>query len=96
VFASVGLHASTPWPDTRIAFKYAENNRIARRAEGCEAEVEGFRDELGPFMVAAKEHDGNGVHGRDVTRHPIIFANDAFLALTGAPGTRCSARTSIF
>lgn len=50
----------------------------------AEAEVEGFRDDLGPFVVAA-----------DTTRmamvfadakepgNPIIFANDAFLALTG-------------
>ncbi|MBA3677940.1 MAG: PAS domain-containing protein [Sphingosinicella sp.] len=50
----------------------------------AEAEVEGFRKDLGPFVVAAettrmamvftnaKEHDT-----------PIIFANDSFLKLTG-------------
>jgi len=60
-----------------IALKASQQDR-------AEAGVEGFRRDLGPFVVAA-----------DMSRmamiftdcgapdHPIIFANDAFLALTG-------------
>jgi len=63
-------------------------SKIVHKSEeqkDAEADVEGFHDDLGPFVVAAettrmamlftdaKEPGGN----------PIIFANDAFLALTG-------------
>ena len=59
-----------------------ENKSGAQKA--AEAEVEGFRKDLGPFVVAAEttrmpmvftdaKEDGK----------PIIFANDSFLALTG-------------
>ena len=50
----------------------------------AEAEVESFRKDLGPFVVAAETTRMAMVftdakeHG-----HPIIFANDAFLSLTG-------------
>ena len=62
----------------------------------AEAKVQSFKDELGPFVVAA-----------DATRmamvftdarqpgNPIIFANDSFLSLTGYTRKRFSARTSI-
>ena len=50
----------------------------------AEAEVEGFQDDLGPFVVAA-ETTRMAMVFTDAKEpgHPIIFANDAFLALTG-------------
>ncbi|MDZ5697890.1 HWE histidine kinase domain-containing protein [Chelativorans sp. M5D2P16] len=61
--------------------------KIVDKSEGqkaAEANVESFRHELGPFVVAADQTrmamvftDAKG------PGHPIIFANDAFLALTG-------------
>lgn len=51
--------------------------------EAAEAEVQHFREELGPFVVAAEETRMPMVFtdakGRD---NPIIFANDSFLKLT--------------
>lgn len=54
--------------------------------EDAEAEVEGFRQDLGPFVVAAETTRMPMVF-MDATEagHPIIFANDAFLKLTGYP-----------
>jgi len=50
----------------------------------AEAEVEGFRQDLGPFVVAAETTRMPMVF-TDATEadHPVIFANDAFLSLTG-------------
>lgn len=50
----------------------------------AEAEVKGFHDGLGPFVVAA-ETTRMAMVFTDATAHDnhIIFANDAFLALTG-------------
>ena len=50
----------------------------------AEAEVESFRKDLGPFVVAA-ETTRMAMVFTDATEpgHPIIFANDAFLSLTG-------------
>jgi len=50
----------------------------------AEANVEGFKSELGPFVVAA-ETTRMAMVFADAKQadHPIIFANDAFLALTG-------------
>jgi PAS domain S-box-containing protein len=52
--------------------------------EVAEAEVESFRKDLGPFVVAAETTrmamvftDANDAD------HPIVFANDSFLSLTG-------------
>ena len=52
--------------------------------KAAEAEVKGFRDDLGPFVVAA-ETTRMAMVFTDATApdNPIIFANDAFLALTG-------------
>ncbi|MBA3447144.1 MAG: PAS domain-containing protein [Pseudaminobacter sp.] len=62
----------------------SEIKKKSGEQEAAEAEVEEFKEDLGPFVVAA-----------DTTRmpmvfsdarepgNPIIFANDAFLALTG-------------
>jgi PAS domain S-box-containing protein len=50
----------------------------------AEAEVEGFRKELGPFVVAAETTRMAMVFtDAKAPGHPIIFANDAFLSLTG-------------
>ena len=61
-----------------------ESDDATRQQKAAEADVEGFRDDLGPFVVAA-----------DVTRmamvftnakeaaNPIVYANKAFLDLTG-------------
>ena len=61
--------------------------KIANKSEGqtaAEADVESFRDELGPFVVAAEETRMAMVFtDTKEPGHPIIFANDAFLALTG-------------
>ena len=50
----------------------------------AEAEVEGFHDDLGPFVVAA-ETTRMAMVFTDAKEpgNPIIFANDAFLTLTG-------------
>jgi PAS domain S-box-containing protein len=50
----------------------------------AEAEVEGFQQDLGPFVVAAETTRMAMVFTDAKHRgDPIIFANDAFLALTG-------------
>ncbi len=50
----------------------------------AEAEVQGFRDDRGPFVVAA-ETTRMAMVFTDVKEpdHPIIFVNDSFLALSG-------------
>ena len=50
----------------------------------AEAEVEGFRQDLGPFVVAA-ETTRMAMLFTDAKAHgnPIIFANDSFLSLSG-------------
>ena len=50
----------------------------------AEAEVQGFKDSLGPFVVAA-ETTRMAMVFMDAKSpgHPIIFANDSFLELTG-------------
>ena len=50
----------------------------------AEAEVEGFRKDLGPFVVAAEKTRMAMVFSdAKELDNPIIFANDAFLLLTG-------------
>jgi PAS domain S-box-containing protein len=50
----------------------------------AEAEVEEFKEDLGPFVVAAETTRMAMVFAdAKETDHPIIFANDAFLSLTG-------------
>ena len=60
---------------------------ITKKSEdqkSAEAEVEGFRKNLGPFVVAA-ETTRMAMVFTDATEphNPIIFANDSFLSLTG-------------
>lgn len=52
--------------------------------ERAEAEVEGFREDLGPFVVATETTRMAMVFtDAKAPDHPIIFANDSFLKLTG-------------
>ncbi|PIL14313.1 hypothetical protein P775_26780 [Puniceibacterium antarcticum] len=52
--------------------------------KSAEGKVEGFQDDLGPFVVAAETTRMAMVFADACeTDHPIIFANDAFLELTG-------------
>jgi PAS domain S-box-containing protein len=61
--------------------------KITDKSEGqkaAEADVESFRHDLGPFVVAAEETRMAMVFtDAKEPGHPIIFANDAFLSLTG-------------
>jgi PAS domain-containing protein len=56
----------------------------SKEQKGAEAEVESFRKDLGPFVVAA-ETTRMAMVFTDAKEpgNPIIFANDSFLALTG-------------
>lgn len=56
----------------------------SKAQEAAEADVESFRDDLGPFVVAA-ETTRMAMVFADAKEpdNPIIFANDAFLSLTG-------------
>jgi len=61
-------------------------NRDTKSGEqnAAEAEVEGFKDDLGPFVVAAETTRMPMVFtDAKVPNNPIIFANDSILALTG-------------
>jgi hypothetical protein len=64
-------------------------SEIAKKSveqKDAEAEVESFRKDLGPFVVAA-ETTRMAMLFADAAKpeHPIIFANDSFLSF-GAPG----------
>jgi PAS domain S-box-containing protein len=55
-----------------------------REQRAAEAEVEDFREDRGPFVVAAETTRMPMVFTNwDKSDHPIIFANDSFLNLTG-------------
>ena len=60
------------------------HNPKAEKQKDAEAEIDDFRRKLGPFVVAAEKtrmamvFTDAGAEG-----HPIIFANDAFLKITG-------------
>jgi len=59
-----------------------ENTEADQKA--AEAEVAKFRDHLGPFVVAAEKTRMPMVFtNAKETANPIVFANDAFLKLTG-------------
>jgi PAS domain S-box-containing protein len=62
-------------------------SKITKKSDeqkGAEAEVESFRKDLGPFVVAA-ETTRMAMVFTDATEpdNPIIFVNDSFLSLTG-------------
>lgn len=62
-------------------------SEIAKKSEeqkDSEAEVDGFRKDLGPFVVAAETTRMPMIFtNAKEPDNPIVFANDAFLALTG-------------
>jgi PAS domain S-box-containing protein len=62
----------------------SNETKKSEEQKDAEAEVEGFREDLGPFVVAA-ETTRMPMMFTDATEpgNPIIFANDAFLSLTG-------------
>ena len=62
----------------------SEITKKSDEQKDAEAEVEGFRKDLGPFVVAA-ETTRMAMLFTDATEpdNPIIFANDSFLSLTG-------------
>ncbi len=52
--------------------------------KAAEADVEGFKEELGPFVVAAETTRMPMMFtNAKAPGHPIIFVNQAFLTLTG-------------
>lgn len=52
--------------------------------KAAEADIEGFREDLGPFVVAAETTRMPMVFtDAKAAGHPIIFVNEAFLKLTG-------------
>jgi PAS domain S-box-containing protein len=56
----------------------------SRGQKSAESEVEGFRKDLGPFVVAAETTRMAMVFtDAKEPNHPLIFANDAFLSLIG-------------
>jgi PAS domain S-box-containing protein len=62
----------------------SEITKKSDEQKGAEAEVDSFRKDLGPFVVAAQTTRMAMVF-TDATEpdNPIIFANDSFLSLTG-------------
>jgi PAS domain S-box-containing protein len=62
----------------------SEVTKKSDRQKGAEAEVDSFRKDLGPFVVAA-ETTRMAMVFTDARKsdNPIIFANDSFLSLTG-------------
>ena len=62
----------------------SEVTKESDQQKGAEAEVDSFRKDLGPFVVAA-ETTRLAMVFTDATNpdNPIIFANDSFLSLTG-------------
>jgi PAS domain S-box-containing protein len=61
----------------------SEENK-SKEQKAAEADVESFRKDLGPFVVAAETTRMAMVFtGAKEPNHPLIFANDSFLSLTG-------------
>ena len=56
----------------------------SKEQKAAESEVDGFRKDLGPFVVAAETTRMAMVFtDAKVSNHPLIFANDSFLSLVG-------------
>jgi two-component sensor histidine kinase len=61
----------------------SEENK-SKEQKVAEAEVESFRKDLGPFVVAAETTRMAMVFtDAKEANHPLIFANDSFLSLAG-------------
>lgn len=62
----------------------SEIKHKSQEQKGAEAEVESFREGLGPFVIAGETTRMPMVFtNAKEPNHPIIFANDSFLSLTG-------------
>ena len=62
----------------------ADIKHKSQEQKGAEAEVASFQEDLGPFVIAAETTRMAMVFtNAKEPDHPIIFANDSFLALTG-------------
>src|SRR6266513_2308829 len=56
----------------------------AKKQKAAEAEVEGFRKDLGPFVIAAETTRMPMLFtDAKAPDNPIVFANNSFLSLTG-------------
>jgi PAS domain-containing protein len=75
-----GLDCRPPMPSCGVR----EIRDKSREQKVAESEVEGFREKLGPFVVAA-ETTRMAMVFTDAKEpdNPIIFANGSFLSLTG-------------
>src|SRR5450759_2888499 len=61
----------------------SEENK-SKEQKDAESEVESFRNDLGPFVVAAETTRMAMVFtDAKEPNHPLIFANDSFLSLAG-------------
>jgi PAS domain-containing protein len=61
----------------------SEENK-SKEQQAAESEVESFRKDLGPFVVAAETTRMAMVFtDAKEANHPLIFANDSFLSLAG-------------
>jgi PAS domain S-box-containing protein len=70
-------------PPGRMSAMASEGSR-SQEQKAAESEVESFRKDLGPFVVAAETTRMAMVFtDAKAPDHPLIFANDAFLSLTG-------------
>ena len=59
-----------------------ENN--SKEQKNAELEVESFRKNLGPFVVAAETtRMPMAFTDAEKANHPLVFANESFLSLTG-------------
>jgi len=57
----------------------------SKEQKAAESDVEGFRKNLGPFVVAAETTRMAMVFADPrKPNHPVIFANDSLLSLAGA------------
>lgn len=62
----------------------SENSGVLANQRAAEADVEKFRNQLSPFVVAAEKTRMAMIFtNAKETGNPIVFANKAFLALTG-------------
>jgi PAS domain S-box-containing protein len=67
----------------RSPITVTEENKSGKQKD-AEAEVEDFRKDLGPFVIAAQStRMAMAFTDAEEPDHPVIFANDSFLSLTG-------------
>jgi PAS domain S-box-containing protein len=78
------MHA-WPWPPNSVSSRgVTEIENKSHKQKVAESEVERFRENLGPFVVAAETTRMAMVFtDAKEPNNPIIFTNDSFLSLTG-------------